>query len=234
MRNFAPIAFGLSLLAGALIWAALAPAQNDKSNNGTTTWSVKVTNLTAAPDGQPLSPPVWAVHNDKFVMWRTGQQATNGAALIMEDAIAMPLAGLMAKNKQQIFGSKVELPPETDPPTPPPILPGNQSRTFTVQTTKGYDRLSILTMLVRTNDAFTGLDSLKVKAGTFNVNAYDAGTEKNNEVGSFIPGPPFGHMFVRDQDAQLIAPHPGLRQDGELAAYIWQDPVARIEIKRLP
>ena len=40
MRNFAPIGFALSLLAGALIWAALAPAADSRRRTeGTTTWT---------------------------------------------------------------------------------------------------------------------------------------------------------------------------------------------------
>ena len=45
-------------------------------------------------------------------------------------------------------------------------------------------------MLVNTNDAFTGLDSVKLRGGThvYEVGAYDAGTEVNNESASHIPG----------------------------------------------
>jgi hypothetical protein len=209
-----------------------------------TGWNVKITNLTT---GQPFSAPLWAIHDSKEHLWQVGHQATNGATLIMEDALATPLNALL-QTDPDVLGAAIALPPVTDPVTPPPIPPGG-TREFVIGTQGKYDRVSMLWMLVRSNDAFTGLDGLKLgsdngkkgkksnkkklKSRTVTVNAYDAGTEKNNEVGSFIPGPPFGHMFVRDQDAQLIAPHPGLRQDGELAAYIWQDPVARIEIKKI-
>ena len=209
-----------------------------------TGWSVKITNLTT---GQPMSPPLWAIHDSKAHLWQVGKQATNGATLIVEDALATPLNALL-QTDPDVLGAAIALPPSPTR-TPPPIPPG-ATREFVIGTKGKFDRVSMIWMLVRTNDAFSGLDSLwlgadngkkgkksnkkKLKNRTITVNAYDAGTEKNNEVGSFIPGPPFGHMFVRDQDAQLIAPHPGLRPDGELAAYIWQDPVARIEIKRLP
>jgi hypothetical protein len=206
---------------------------------------VKVTNLTT---GQPMSPPLWAIHDYKRHLWQVGEQATNGATLIAEDAFASPLNALL-QTDPHVLGAALALPPITNPVTPPPIPPGG-TREFDIGTRGKFNRVSMIWMLVRSNDAFTGLDSLwlgadngkkgkksnkgKLKNRNLTVNAYDAGTEKNNEQGAFIPGPPFGHMFVRDQDAQFIAPHPGLRQDGDLAAYIWQDPVARIEITKLP
>jgi hypothetical protein len=233
-----------AMIAGVLSAAACGMLAGSAGAAKVTGWNVKVTNLTT---GQPMSPPLWAVHDGKEHLWQVGRQATNGATLIMEDALATPLNALL-QTDPDVLAAAIALPPVTDPVTPAPIPPGG-TREFTISTKGKFDRVSMLWMLVRSNDAFTGLDGLKLgsdngkkgkksnknklKSRTLTVNAYDAGTEKNNEMGAFIPGPPFGHMFVRDQDAQLIAPHPGLRQDGELAAYIWQDPVARIEIKKV-
>lgn len=54
--------------------------------------------------------------------------------------------------------------------------------------TMDYEYLSLLTMLIPTNDAFAGLDSIKIptEPGTYNyyLNAYDAGTELNDELNS--------------------------------------------------
>jgi len=58
------------------------------------------------------------------------------------------------------------------------------------------DRLSIVAMLLPTNDAFAGLNAIEIPATpgsyTFNVNAYDAGTEANDELltGGGAPGAP--------------------------------------------
>jgi hypothetical protein len=92
-------------------------------------------------------------------------------------------------------------------------------------------------MLVNTNDAFTGLDALRLRGhgATLARMAYDAGSEANNELRGFIPGPCCNHPFVRDPEGQLIRPHPGITGAGELdpALYDWQDPVARFTIQQV-
>lgn len=120
-------------------------------------------------------------------------------------------------------------------------------------TSKGDDKyLSMLWMLVRTNDAFTGLDSYKLDGAggyssrkgkrkgkgsgkgntkTLLLRAYDGGTENNNQSCAFIPGPPCGSFFVREPTAQAIAPHPGIT-DGAIAAFAWTNPVAKVTITR--
>jgi hypothetical protein len=91
-------------------------------------------------------------------------------------------------------------------------------------------------MLVNTNDAFTGVDSLRLGAhgASIATMAYDAGSERNNELRSHIPGPCCGNPFVRDPEGQLIRPHEGITGRGELspAVYDWDGPAARITIQR--
>ncbi len=65
------------------------------------------------------------------------------------------------------------------------LAPATTSGNYTFDT-GGFPRLSVLAMLVPTNDAFLGLDSITIPTTsgthTFNVNAYDAGTELNDEL----------------------------------------------------
>jgi hypothetical protein len=70
-------------------------------------------------------------------------------------------------------------------------IPSGQSRTFLVGTTGPFDWLTVLTMLVNTNEAFTGLDALRLggQGTAVATMAYDAGSERNNELAAFIPGP---------------------------------------------
>ncbi|MGH3093654.1 MAG: spondin domain-containing protein [Gaiellaceae bacterium] len=116
-------------------------------------------------------------------------------------------------------------------------IPSGTARTFTIQTRGKFNRLTIVSMLVNTNDAFTGLDSVQVrgKRSQLSRNAYDAGSERNNELKAFIPGPCCGNAFVRDPEAALIGPHQGITGVGDLdpAVYGWKGPVAQITIERV-
>src|SRR6266545_3338865 len=202
---------GLTAAAALATVALAAPA----SAGGSTTWKVTVTNLTppgpGAPGSQPLSPPLFVLHSNKAHVWRVGELASHGVAAIAEDADNRVLESAL------------------------PQLPGIR----TVFTGAGgrFDRLSVVTMLVNTNDAFTGLDALRLggRGATLERMAYDAGSEANNELVGFIPGPCCNHPFVRDPEGELIRPHPGISGAGELdpALYGWQDPVVRFAIQRV-
>jgi Spondin_N len=213
--------------AAALATIALAaPASAD----GGTTWKVTVTNLTppgpGAPGSQPLSPPLFIVHSGRAHVWRVGELASHGVAAIAEDADNSVLESALP----QLAGVRSVFTGAGGP------IPSGQSRIFTVQTRGPFDRLSVLSMLVNTNDAFTGLDALRLRGrgAILERMAYDAGSEANNELVGFIPGPCCNHPFVRDPEGELIRPHPGISGAGELdpALYGWQDPVARFTIQR--
>jgi hypothetical protein len=115
-------------------------------------------------------------------------------------------------------------------------MPGTAA-TYTVSARGPYARLSLLTMLVNTNDAFTGLDSVRLRGRERVVytRAYDAGSERNNELAAFIPGPCCGNPFVRDPEGALVRKHPGIQGGADLdpAVYGWSGPVARITIERV-
>jgi hypothetical protein len=203
--------------------ALLSGSANARADDATKTWRVTITNLTSA---QPLSPPLFAVHTNKVDVWSVGSVASPGVAAIAEDAdnstLTTALTGAPGVRSVKT-GAGAPIPPGT-------------SRTYAVETRGKHNRVSVLTMLVNTNDAFTGLDSLHVTGHgrTLLRNAYDAGSERNNELAAFIPGPCCGHPFVRDPTSESIAIHPGISGVGDLdpAVYDWTNPVARITITR--
>jgi hypothetical protein len=215
--------FVLGVLALACAAALVVPAAG--SERRTRTWSVTVTNLTPA-GSQPLSPPLVVVHSRSADVWSLGQIANHGVAAIAEDAnnavLESALPGLRGIRSVQTV-------PEG------PIMPGT-SRTFTIRSNGNADRLSILTMLVNTNDGLTGLDSLHLRGrgDTVATRAYDAGSEVNNERATHIPGPCCNNPFVRDPEGAVIRMHGGIKGVGDLrpAVYGWSDPVARIRIAR--
>lgn len=117
--------------------------------------------------------------------------------------------------------------------------------------------LSITAMVLPTNDAFVGLDAWKIPTETgtytFTLNAYDAGTEANDEIvngGGMsgvpgIPAAPGGHggmnatgvMDMSSNDKVHI--HPGVLGDTDLQGgmsdldsrvHRWLNPVARVTV----
>ena len=218
---------GLTMAAALATIALATPAAASDS----TTWTVTVTNLTppgpGAPGSQPLSPPLLVVHSSRADIWSVGALASHGVAAIAEDADTSVLESALP----QLPGVHTVFTGAGGP------IPSGQSRAFTVRTSGRFDRLSVLTMLVNTNDAFTGLDALRLRGrgATLERMAYDAGSEHNNELTAFIPGPCCNHPFVRDPEGELIRPHPGITGAGELdpALYGWEDPVVRFTIQRV-
>jgi Spondin_N len=210
---------------GALVAAALLIPAAGSSPNQDRTWDVTITNLTR-PGSQPLSPPLFVVHSARADVWGVGEIATHPVAAIAEDANNAPAEAAFAQLEgvSDVFTGAGG-----------PIPPG-ASRTYTVETSGQSSRLSVLTMLVNTNDGFTGLDSLRLRGHgeTRSTMAYDAGSELNNEEIAFIPGPCCNHPFVRDPEGALIRMHEGITGRGDLspATYGWSGPVARIQVSR--
>ena len=114
------------------------------------------------------------------------------------------------------------------------------------------DKLSLATMLICTNDGFTGLDRAKLpKKGSavYLTNGYDAGTEENTESSGDIVDPcsllgpvelagdPNGNDDdgVDTDPAGRIAHHPNISGDGDLSAHDhgWTDPVTKVTVTQV-
>lgn len=228
-------------LAGVFVLVSLlvvANATSAPSGASEKSWRITIENLTdGAPStvGQPLSPPLVGVHTTAADMWSVGAPANEIIRYIAEDGdpfFGQPLFAAMPGVRSSTIMLAAGLPPEQQP-----IFPG-QARATVVTTTQNVNRLSIAFMLGATNDGFTGLDALHLngRGGVYYVNAYDAGTERNNEDAAFM-GALGGltSLYVRDPEHGVIAPHPGIRGDNDLdpAIWGWDDPVAKITIERL-
>jgi hypothetical protein len=219
------ILLGLAAVAAALAVGPAAADDDGPDHGHGQTWRVTVTNLTPA-GSQPLSPPLLVVHSRNADVWSVGEIASHGVAALAEDAnnavlaSALPLLDGVASVTTGAGGA----------------IPPGATRSYEVETSGRHNRLSLLTMLVNTNDGFTGLDSetLRGKGIATHVMAYDAGSERNNELASHIPGPCCGNAFVRDPEGAPIAHHEGIAGRGDLdaATYDWDGPVARIAVER--
>lgn len=204
--------------------AVPAVADADYGHGRDATYRVTIENI--ATGFQPLSPAGVAVHHRRADIWSTGSPASAAVAAIAEDANG----GVFADTYSQVHGVDSAFVGGAAPAGPGGTIE------FEFEARRGQ-RLSIVSMLVNTNDAFTGLDGVKLRNGThvYEVGAYDAGTEANNESASHIPGPVGGNAFVRDPEGDVIAPHPGVHGGADLdpAVHGWEGPVARITVERI-
>ena len=207
-----------ALIAGAS--SATAPAA------GTARFSVTVTNLTRS---QPLSPILAVTHDANTVLFTPGQAASTELAMLAEDgdnSALGALAGSLAGVQDVASGMA-------------PIGPGGTDSVI-VEASLDNRYLSVAGMLVNTNDAFMAVDSFRLGGGPMVVNAvaYDAGSEANSELCAYIPGPACNNPFQHDPAAPegFVFISNGIQGIGDLAPelYDWRNPVARVEIRRLP
>ncbi len=198
----------------------VASATADDGSRGVVKYEVTIENL--ATGFQPLSPGGVAIHAAGVDVWSAGSPASAAVAAVAEDANLPIYVGTYSATpgvKDAFVGGGA------------PFGPGGHV-TFDFEA-KRNDRISIVSMLVNTNDAFTGLDSVRLgnEEQVFEVGAYDAGTELNNELMSHIPGPAGNSPFVRDPEGAVITHHPGIQGVGNIDAGVaWDGPVARITI----
>lgn len=202
------------------------PGVLEKSKSSTAEYEVTVENLTPA-GSQPLSPPVLAVHSSSFRLFKKGKYASDELAQVAQDAFNDPLVTLL-NNSPKVFNVVVG----------GDAIPPGSSATYNISAEKKYKKLSMVTMLVNTNDGFTGVDKLKLpKKGTktYYLKAYDAGSEENTELKAHIPGPCCGNKFAGNSTSEKIRLHNGITGNGELDpdVYGWDEPVAKLTITRI-
>ena len=124
------------------------------------------------------------------------------------------------------------------------LLTRGASVGFEIQAGDGSENLSLAAMLIPTNDAFVGINTPLPAAGETLVTyayAYDAGTERNDELCASIPGPSYsecGGRRARDRRWRRRGRDhpPGIQGVGDFdaARRDWRNPVARVTIRRLP
>lgn len=166
-----------TLLKAVMVGASLAAM----STASATDFNVKITNLT---NGAWFTPFLVAAHPDGTSLFEAGQPASANLQAMAEGG---DIAGLVAD--LQGAGATIEQNPANG------LLPPAMSADVDMNTDGTSNvLLSVVAMLLPTNDAFAGLNSIVIPAapGTyvFDVPAYDAGTEANDELitGGGMPG----------------------------------------------
>ena len=158
----------------ALVGVTMLGATNTANAMAPTLFRITITNTTSP--AMPISPGIILPHIDEGVLWVSGGSAGPGLELLA--GVGDPSALVSAPNGQ-LIGE---------------IRPGGSATIELVIEHEGY--LSTASMLVATNDSFVGLNSVirwnedhsPIESQTFELNAYDAGTEANTELGSGFDG----------------------------------------------
>ena len=210
------------LLAG---FMTVASASSDEA-----IYEVTITNLTQA---QKFTPILVASHKKDMKLFKLGQPASPELTDIAEGGAIGALAGMLMANPNvvDVADSGELLPPNG-------LLEPGQSVTVTVSA-EGAKYLSLASMLIPTNDAFLALNSVRVKGNgrVFQIPAYDAGTETNDEDCAHIPGPDCGGIPFSPDDAGegYVYIHGGIHGIGDLDAeiYDWRNPVAHVEVVKV-
>lgn len=200
-------------------------------------YRVTVENIT---DGQPFSPGVVATHTKAASVFQVGEPASEGVRLIAEN-------GMPGTAVAELSGVDAVFEVKAFPDPLGPILFDDGIGSIEIAASANANRLSLVIMLICTNDGFTGLESVKLPGGfqpaVYYSNGYDAGTEVNTEQSEDIVDacgaagpvalPADGN--ARTAEAGVIAHHPGIHGGADLipAEHGWEDPVARITIRRI-
>lgn len=224
--------FAATAVCGALITANAAHA---------TDVTVEVTNLTNAIYFTPL---MIAVHDTNVDLFEVGAPASAGLQAMAEGGATADLTTEVKNAGGQVFNDdKLLAPGETI------------SAQFSIKRRQHLKRrqyLSIVGMLLPTNDGFAGLDAVSIprKKGSyvFTANGYDAGTEANDELitGGGAPGlpgipadpggnAPGGGTGVTGADQNgTVHIHRGIvggrTSDLDKAVHRWLNPVAHIVV----
>lgn len=199
-------------------------------------FAVTITNLTR---DQTFTPVFVATHRPGVRLFQLGQPALPQVALVAEEGDVAPLMALA--QAAPAFVHDVTF---TGAPPGGFVGPG-ESRTITVGTRPGFDRVTVIAMLIPTNDGFFALRDVEGPPGaataTYTSPAYDAGSERNDETCASIPGPnypecggPGGGGQPSGDEEGYVYIHPGIQGVGDFApSRDWRNPVAQITIRRV-
>jgi hypothetical protein len=208
-------------LAGALLFSGTGLASDH------TQYEITVTNIS---QGEIFTPIMAASHQHGVKLFELGKPASTELEILAEGGNPGPLA-------DSLISSGVAL----DVVTADGVLLPGSSLTLHVKTDQRHSHVSVAAMLVPSNDAFFAVNGIHGPVGkktrTVFSPAYDAGGENNDESCAHVPGPPFvcsGEGYNAASGEGYVYIHPGIQGIGDInaASYDWNNPVAKITIRR--
>jgi hypothetical protein len=190
-------------------------------------FKVTIVNLTK---GQPMTPALVAVHAPGFELFHLGQPASKGLQIQAQDGDTSKLTQELMKSKSVVrtaMGAGV-------------FLPG-QKQEIEVEANNPYFKISLTSMLARTNDAFAAVQNIStaLKVGQKVIKlakVYDAGAENNTEECAHIPAPPCDNPMSGTNGGEgFVRPHEGINGIGdlELGRDTFSNVVAKVIVERI-
>jgi len=212
---------------GALLSAAMLAGTQAWAGNPTV-YKITVTNLTP---GQPFAPVMVASHRPGLLFFKVGEAPSDELAMLAEAGNGSPIAASLLET-HGVRDAKVS--------TEGLTFPG-QSSSMTISVSNDSDHISVAAMLGATNDAFFAVRDVALPKGRraviYQADAYDAGSETNDELCSTVPGCGGGPAGYSPDDAGegFVHIHSGIHGIGDLNASTmdWNNPVAQIVIERI-
>ena len=217
---------GVVTLALAFVFIGDSGVSGHEHDAWTGTYRVTVTNLTS---GQHFTPILAATHGEDVSIFTAGTAASDELKALAEGGDTMPLAMALRGKAMSIETTEGLLAPGA---TVELLVNGGSMHRY----------LSLAAMLIPTNDGFAGFRvmlSSEPRVRTYNVNAYDAGTEVNDEKCESIPGPHMECMRPGGGGAPgmgegVVTIHRGIQGGGDFEGdRDWRNPVARVTIRRV-
>ncbi len=220
--TFLPVLLGAALVG---LTASSLSTKADASANAPLPrmYEVTITNLTS---NQVISPPILVTHDGSASLFEAGTAASPELAALAEDGDNSGLAATLGATSGVL-----------DIVTAAGGIAPGTSMTLTIEADYAHRWFSCAGMLVTTNDAFTGVNSITVddmtQQGKFFLPVWDAGSEANSENGMYIPGPPFGNGGAHDPAAAegFVHLHSGIHGilDVMPETYDWGTAAAMVE-----
>ena len=220
--------------------AVLLPTAAASTSAGATTapatYEIRFVNNTT---GQYFTPPNVALHSTAVSVFDLREPASAGVQAVAENGAVPVLAGELAaaiddagEGVSGVIGDG-------------PLAPGTSA---VGEFTTTERKFSLVSMIICTNDGFTGSRSKNLPSGvgetvTYNLRGYDAGTEENTERRSDLVPAPFcgdgggtGESNPSLAENGVIRVHRTLQGTGDLpASFDWDNnnEIAYVEITRV-
>lgn len=190
-------------------------------------YDVTITNITR---GQSFTPIAVVTHKPRISLFTPGAPAISEIATMAESGDLGPLLTLAAG-----------LPGLVGPVAASDgLLEPGATTTIRVRRDNRFRRISVVAMLIPTNDTFVGINTVVAPRGRSALHlsaiAYDAGSEVNDEDCNNIPGPVCGGIGAGDDDGEgYVHVSGGIQGIGSLEASErdWRNPVANVTIVRV-